>query len=63
MLSMLLSKLYNCIKNWVLERVLGSEAGFVVAKISKNGLKSTFCPQDNPVEREALPQTLSRTKN
>ena len=47
----------------VLERVLGSEAGFVAAKNSKNGLKSTFCPQDTPVEREALPQTLSRTKN
>ena len=46
----------------VLERVLGSEAGFVAAKNSKNGLKSTFCPQDTPVEREALPQTLSRTK-
>ena len=24
-------------------------------------MKSTFCPQDTPVEREALPQTLSRT--
>ena len=34
---------------------------FVAAKNSKNGLKSTFCPQDTPVEREALPQTLSRT--
>ena len=46
----------------VLERVLGSEAGFVAAKNSKNGLKSTFCPQDTSVEREALPQTLSRTE-
>ena len=44
----------------VLERVLGSEAGFVAAKDSKNGLKSTFCPQDTPVEREALSQTAHR---
>ena len=33
-----------------------------LANNSKNGLKSTFCPQDTPVEREALPQTLSRTQ-
>ena len=46
---------------FALERVLGSEAGVVAANNSKNGLKSTFCPQDTPVEREALPQTLSRT--
>ena len=31
-----------------LERVLGSEAGVVAANNSKNGLKSTFCPQDTP---------------
>ncbi len=47
----------------VLERVLGSEAGFVAAKNSKNGLKSTFCPQDTLLNARLSPRLSQGPKN
>lgn len=38
--------------------VLGSEVR-LIAQNSKNGLKSTFCPEDAPVEHKTLHQTFS----